>query len=101
MASKKKNIKQKLESHKKVCENKDVCNVIMPSQDTKRLEFNQYIVPFVFYVDLDCVIEQIHGFKNNPEISSMRKVSEHIACLQYLYLEAQRISMMYTEIKIA
>ena len=81
MASNRKNIKQKLESNKKVC--------------------NQYIVPFVVYVDLDCVIEQIHGFKNNPEISSMRKVSEHIACLQYLYLEAQRISMMYTEIKIA
>ena len=25
--------KNKLESHKKVCENKDFCNVIMPSED--------------------------------------------------------------------
>ena len=32
----------KWESHKKVCENKDFCNVIMPSEDTKMLEFNQY-----------------------------------------------------------
>ena len=34
--------KNKLESHKKVCENKNFCNVIMPSEDTKILEFNQY-----------------------------------------------------------
>ena len=28
----------KNESHKKVCENKDLCNVVMPSKDTKILE---------------------------------------------------------------
>ena len=32
--------KNKLESHKKVSENKDFCNFIMPSEDTKILEFN-------------------------------------------------------------
>ena len=32
---------RKPESHKKVWENKDFCNVIMPS-DTNALEFNQY-----------------------------------------------------------
>ena len=35
-------IKNKVESHKKVCENKDFCNIVMPSKDTKMLEFNQY-----------------------------------------------------------
>ena len=33
---------QKLESHKKVCENKDLCNVIRLSEDTKILEINQF-----------------------------------------------------------
>ena len=33
--------KNKLESHKKVFENKDFCNVIMPSEDTNILEFSQ------------------------------------------------------------
>ena len=33
--------KNKLESHKKVCE-KNFCNVIMLFEDTKVLEFNQY-----------------------------------------------------------
>ena len=32
--------KNELQSHKRVCENKDFCNVIMPSEDTKMLEFN-------------------------------------------------------------
>ena len=34
--------KNKLQSHKKVCENKNFCNIVTPSEDTKILEFNQY-----------------------------------------------------------
>ena len=34
--------KNKLESFKNVYENKDFCNVAMPSENTKMLEFNQY-----------------------------------------------------------
>ena len=49
--------KNKLQSHKKVCENEDFCNIgcllKMPS-----LEINQYKKadqpPFVIYADLDC-----------------------------------------------
>ena len=33
--------KSKLTSHKKVCKNKDFCNIIMPSDNTKILEFNK------------------------------------------------------------
>ena len=47
---------KKLESQKKVCENKDFYNVIIPFEDTKLLEFNQYQesdkAPFIIYVDL-------------------------------------------------
>ena len=32
--------KNKLEAHRKVCENKAFCNVVMLSEDTKILEFN-------------------------------------------------------------
>ena len=49
--------KNKLEFHKKVCENKDFCNVIMPSKDNKILKFNQYNKsdkePLILYVDLE------------------------------------------------
>ena len=33
--------KNKLQSHKKVCENKVFFNIVMPSEDTKILEFNR------------------------------------------------------------
>ena len=50
----------------RVCENKDFCNVIMPSEDIKISDFNQYQksykAPFI-YADLECIIE-----KNWPEI---------------------------------
>ena len=62
---------KKIESHKKVSENKDFCNVIMPSEDTKILEFNPYQIsdeaPFIFYADLECIIEKVDGCKKNPE----------------------------------
>ena len=74
--------KGKLKSHKKVCENKDFCNVIMSFEETKILEFNQYEksdkAPFIIYADLECIIEKIDGCKNIPENSSTTKVSEHI-----------------------
>ena len=47
---------------KKVCENKDFYNIVMPSGDTKILEFNRYQksdeAPFVIYADLECLIEK-------------------------------------------
>ena len=60
-------MKSKIQSHKKVFENKDFWK---PSEDTKILEFNQYEksekVPFIIYTDLECIIEKIDGCKNNP-----------------------------------
>ena len=54
----------------------------MPFEDTKILEFNKNKKSekalFVIYADLECLIEKIDGCKNNPEISSTTKVSEHI-----------------------
>ena len=54
--------KNKPESRKKVHQNKDFCNVIMPSEDTKILEFNHYQksdkASFITYTDLECIIEK-------------------------------------------
>ena len=65
-----------------MCENKNFCNVVKPSEDTKILEFHQYKksnnAPFVIHADFECLIEKIDGCKNNPENSSIIKVSEHI-----------------------
>ena len=51
----------------------------MASEYTKILEFNQYQkAPFIIYANLKCLIEEIDGYKNNPENSSTTKVSKHI-----------------------
>ena len=45
-------------NHLRVLENKDICKVIMPSEDTKMLDFNQYQIsnkaPFIIYTNLEC-----------------------------------------------
>ena len=73
---------ENLESHKKSCENKNYCNVIMSSEDTEILEFDKnqkfYKAPFTIYADLECIIEKNDGCKDNPENSSTIKVSKHI-----------------------
>ena len=64
----------KLQLHKRTCENKDFRNANMPSEDTKILEFNQHQksdkAPFIIYASLECILEKIDGCKNNPENSS-------------------------------
>ena len=55
---------------------------LMPSEDTKISEFNQYQksdkAPFIMYADLACIVEKIDGCKHNLESSFPTKVSEHI-----------------------
>ena len=72
----------KPESHQKVCENKDFCNIVMPSGDMKILKFNPYQksnkATFIIYADLECLREKIDECKNNPKSSSTTKVGEHI-----------------------
>ena len=47
-------------------------NIVIPSRDTKVLEFNQYqCSPFIVYADLD-------GYKKHPEKSSTLEAGEHI-----------------------
>ena len=67
---------------KKVCQNKDFCIFVMPSEDNKTLDYNEYQKSdktlFIIYADLGSLIEETYGCKNNPEQFSTTKVSEHI-----------------------
>ena len=54
----------------------------MPSENIEIFEFNQYQksdnTPSTIYADLESILENIDGCKNNPENSSTTKVTEHI-----------------------
>ena len=49
----------KLNAHKKVCENHDYCNIEMPSSNINLIKYNQgdksLKLPFIIYADLECI----------------------------------------------
>ena len=89
--------------------NKDFCSVVMPSIDTKILEFNQYQKSYktasIIYADTESLIKKMDGCKNNPEKSCTAKAREHIPSDFSMSKTSSskdiKISMTYTEVKIA
>ena len=72
--------KNKLEAHKKICENRDYCQVEMPTKDNNTIKYNQgeksIKLPFVVYADLECLLEKMSTCYNNPEKSSTTKINK-------------------------
>ena len=54
--------KNKLESHKKICENQDYCHVEMSTKDNNIIKYNlgekSMKVPFIIYADLEYLLEK-------------------------------------------
>ena len=67
----------KLEKHKKICENHDYCHVEMPNEDNKIIKYNQgeksIRYPFIIYADLECLLKKISICYNNHEKSQQLK----------------------------
>ena len=63
--------KNKLEAHKKLCENRDYCHVEMPTKDNNTVKYNQgeksIKLPFVVYADLECLLEKTLKIGENTE----------------------------------
>ena len=80
---------KKLQSYKRVCENKDFFLISMPSDNTKKLEFNQYQTsdkaPFIIQTYRKCIKEKIAVSKNNPENLFTTKVSVVVQWLSLLH----------------
>ena len=60
---------------------KNFCNVIIPPEDTKILEFNQYLkkkkndkAPFIIYADFECISENIPSGFSMSTLSSFKKI---------------------------
>ena len=73
--------KNKLEEHKKICENHDYCHVEMSNEDNKIIKYNQgeksIKLPFIIYADLECLLEKISTCHNNPEESSTTEINKY------------------------
>ena len=73
--------KNKLEAHKKICENHDYCHVEMPPKGNNTIKYNQgeksIKLPFVIYADLECLLEKMSTCINNPNESSTTEINKH------------------------
>ena len=73
--------KNKLDEHKKICENHEYCHVEMPNEDINIIKYNQgeksIKLPFIIYADLECLLEKMSTCYNNPEESSTTKINKH------------------------
>ena len=72
----------KLNAHKKICENHEYCNIEMPSPNNNIIKYNQgqksLELPFIIYADLECLLKKIDTCYNNPDLSSTTKINQHI-----------------------
>ena len=73
--------KNKLDAHKKMCENHEYYHKEMPTKDNNIIKYNQggksLKLLFIIYVDLECLLEKINTCYNNPEKSSTTKINKH------------------------
>ena len=73
--------RNKLEEHKKICENHNYCNVETPNNDNKIIKHNQgeksIELPFIIYADLECLLEKMSTCYNNPKESSTTEINKH------------------------
>ena len=74
--------KNKLEAHKKICENHNYCHVEMPNENNKIIKYNQgeksTKLPFAIYADLECLLEKISTCYNNPKESSTTEINKRV-----------------------
>ena len=73
--------KNKLEPHKKICENHDYCHVEMPTKGNNTIKYNHgeksIKMPFTIYADLECLLEKMSTCQNNSNKSSTTKINKH------------------------
>ena len=73
--------KNKLEEHKKICDNNKYCHVEMPNENNKIIKYNQGEKSikslFIIYADLECLLEKMSTCHNNPEESFTTEINKH------------------------
>ena len=73
--------KNKLEEHKKICENNKYFHIEMPNEENKIIKYNQgeksIKSPFIIYGNLECLLEKMNTCYNNPEESSTTEINKH------------------------
>ena len=76
----------RLESHERVCKNKDFFEIAMPSEKGNTLKFNKYMkpdkMPYIIFAYIELFIKKIDRCAKNQESSSTTNLVENIPCGQ-------------------
>ena len=100
--------KNKIEAHKKICQNYDYSHVEIPNEDNKIIKYNQggksIKSPFIIYADLECLPEKISTCNNYPEESSTTEINKHTpsgySLLTHCSFDKTKKSLIIIEVKI-
>ena len=72
---------KELRKHERMCRDHDCCHLKIPDEDNKILKYipgeKSRKVPFIIYVDLECLLRKINTCQNNPEKSYTEKKAKH------------------------
>ena len=72
----------KLNAHKKVCENNKYCKIEMPTDKNNIIKYSQgdksLKFPFIIFADSECILKKIDTCQNNLDLSSTTKINQHI-----------------------
>ena len=73
--------KEKHKKHERICKDHDFCYIKMPDEDRKILKYNpgekSLKVSWIIYADLECLVEKIGTWQNNPEKSYEENKAKH------------------------
>ena len=73
--------KNKLEEHKKICQNHEYCHVEMLNEDNKIIKYNQGEKSikslFIICADLEYLLEKMSTRYNNPKELSTTEINKH------------------------
>ena len=100
--------RNKLEAHKKICENHDYCHVEMPTKDNNIKKYNHGKIsmklPFVICADLECLLEKMNTCINNPNELSTTETNKHTpsgySFLLIVHSMNQKINLIIIEERI-
>ena len=74
--------RRKLKKHERVCKDHDFCDIIMPDEDNKILEYNSgeqsLKVPFIAYADIECLLQKINTRQTLINLIQKKKQSIYL-----------------------
>ena len=77
--------------HYGYCGNNDSVKIEMPKQTIVKYSSGQFEfkVPFIMYADFESLLAPIEGASGNPNISSTRRITDHVPCGWCVYSKAE------------